>query len=229
MGDRRILIHKKISLFTKGILVSLCAVAMMGAFALSAQAAENLDDWEVQIASGNPRLTPHGTAVEVSANGAGGTEQGNLVIDITGDVGVLAEINVSKMEGNDAICGLSKFLGTTPSGTYIQALIDVSQFEQWNTIRYRVREMDSNFAEVRVLVYGYLGNYKDGWSIGGNALIGLARLGDDIYFATPANGAFVKVQTFEGMGDMDATTRIYVWAGSGANSIQATVSNVELF
>ena len=153
-----------------------------------------------------------------------------LIKDIPGDVGILAEISVSEMEGNDTWCGLAKTVGTTASGNYIQALIDAMQFDLWKMLRYRVRELDSSDStEVKVMVYGYLGNYKDGWSIGENLLVGLAHLGDDIYFYTPTNGAFVKVQMFEGMGAMETTTRIYVWAGSGANSVQAAVSNVEIF
>ncbi len=198
-------------------------------FPLSARAADDLSDWEIVKKTGTPEMNVSGTTVTFSANGSSGTEHGFIRKTIPGTIGVLGEITVSTIKGDDASCGFSKILGKLPSGNYVQALVDLTELAGDKTVRYRIRVLDGNNDVVRVMAYGYLGNTKNGWSIGKSVLVGLALLGDDIYFYTPGNGAFTKIQPLQAMGSIDAPTSIFVWAGNGPNSIGATVENVVTF
>jgi hypothetical protein len=194
-----------------------------------AHAADDLTDWEILKRSGTPEINVSGTVVTFSANGLNGTEFANVRKTIPETIGVLAEIEVSAINGNNAWCGISKVLGTIPSGNYIQALVELVDDLGGKVVRFRVRELDTNFAEVKIIAYGYLGDSKNGWKTGQTVLVGLARLGDDVYFYTPANGAFIKIQLLQKMDPLDSLTIIYVWAEDGPNSIDATVGNLVTF
>jgi hypothetical protein len=204
------------------------AVVLVLSFTSQVLAAEDLSDWEESIWQGNISLIPDGTILNVSADGSAGEAWRARHKYFSEAVGVMANVNVSGVSGNSSV-GLRKYLGTTAAGTQILAEILLEQWDGKKRIYTRVRERDDQGNTIKQIAGGALGDWDGTWSPGQNISIALARIGDEIWFYTPGNGAFVKVMPFESMGTMESDVQIYGWAQEGAtNSLNAVVSDVTI-
>lgn len=201
-------------------------------FAVNANAAENLSDWTQEKYSGNVQFIPSGTSVSLDVSSTAiEPGWGNMNKYFPGATGMLATVNCSQAKGNTEVT-LWKYVGTTASGNLIQAVLTVEQNDGKRFINYMVRERDRSHTFVRMIASGYLGYFEGAWSEGEDITIGFSRLGNEIWFYTPGNGAFVKVAPFENMGSVGteySNCYIAVWvAAGGYSTVSATVSNVSI-
>jgi len=214
-------------LFLMGILaVVLLAVNNLHAFTLDGP--QTLDDWTEYVLSGNFTSTTSGTQMQLDVSGSEGVANGIRYKEFSNAIGVIATFNVSSL-GGYMVAGLGRNLGSTAAGNLIQAQIYLDTWSGYNRICYRVRERTTDRQIIRTLAFGFLGDSSGGlWTVGQNVTLGFARLGNDIYFYTPGNGAFVIVRPFEAMGTVsDQSHYIFGYAPSGAeNYFTATVSQV---
>jgi hypothetical protein len=155
---------------------------------------------------------------------------GNISKYFEGATGMLATVNISKAEGTWVYVNLWKYVGATSTGNLIQAAVSVLKTSGSHEIYYIVRERDQDNNITKILAKGYLGS--DLWSEGQDVAIGFSRIENEIWFYTPGNGAFVKVDPFEQMDDVGtefANCFIATWANDGAdNTISGTVSDVQI-
>jgi len=213
-------------LFLMGILaVVLLAVNNLHAFTLAGP--QTLDDWTEYFVLGNFTSTTSGTQMQLVVNGSQGEAYGVRYKEFSNAIGVMATFNVSSL-GDDMAVGLGRNLGSTAAGNLIQAQIFLDTWGTSKRIYYRVRERTTDYQTIRTLACGYLGDHSGGWTVGQNVTLAFARMGNDIYFYTPGNGAYVIVRPFETMGTVsDLSPYIYGWVPSGAeNYFTATVSQV---
>ena len=218
----------------KKLIVGMMALGMVCIFGNVANAVENLNDWTEEIYSGGVQFTPNGMSVSVSASGTS-IENGwgniNKYFYFDDATGMMATVNCSEANGTTEV-SIWKYVGATSTGNMIQAVLTVKQYNGKRYISYVVRERDQSHTLIRVLAFGYLGASEGTWSEGQDITIGFSRIGNEIWFYTPGNGAFVKVQPFGNMGSVSTANSncfIATWVASGAdNSLSATVSNVQI-
>ena len=216
----------------KRLSVLFMVFGMVCVFSNFSNAAENLNDWTEEIYSGSVQFTPNITSVSVSASGTSvEAGWGNINKYFDGATGMLATVNCSEANGTGEV-SIWRYVGSTSTGNMIQAIISIKQDDGIRYISYVVRERDQSHSLIRVLAFGYLGGYGGTWSEGQDITIGFSRLGNEIWFYTPGNGAFVKVQPFENMGrvgTVNSNCFIATWVADGSeNSVDATVSNVQI-
>ena len=217
----------------KKVVGCIIVLGMVCIFGNVVDAAENLNDWTEEIYSGSIEFTPDGTTVRVSANGTSvESGWGNINEYFDGATGMLATVNFSEAIGATEV-SIWKYVGATSTGNMIQAILSVvKQDNGKRCIKYVVRERDQKHTFVKVLAYGYLGGSDGTWSEGQDITVGFSRLGNEIWFYTPGNGAFVKIQPFENMGSVGTANSncfIATWVASGSeNRVDATVSNVRI-
>lgn len=222
----------KRALFLVGILAALLLAADSGhAFILDGP--QILDDWTQRVVSGNFTSTTGGSQMELDVSGDEGEAVGIRYKEFTNAIGIMARFNVSSFSGY-MVVGLGRYLGTTASGNLIQAQIYLDTWSGYNRIYYRVREQTPDLqTTVRTLASGFLGDHSGGlWEIGENVILAFARLGNDIYFYTPGNGAYVIIRPFENMGaisDSDYPPSIFGHAPAGEeNYATVVVSGVNI-
>ena len=204
------------------------AIALVLSFSSPTLAAENLSDWEENIWQGNVSLIPDGTKLNVSVEGSAGEAWRSRDKYFPNALGVMAQVNVSDVSGYCNV-GLRKYLGTTAADTRILAEIMLEQYDGEKRIYYRIRERDAQGKTIRLIAGGALGDWDGTWSPRQNITIALALIGDEIWFYTPGNGAFVKVLPFESMGIFESDVQIYGYARDGVtNSLNAVVSDVAI-
>ena len=215
-----------------GILaVVLLAVNNLHAFTFDGP--QTLDDWTEYVVSGNFTSTTSGTQMQLDVSGSEGEANGIRYKEFSNAIGVMATFNVSSL-GGYMVAGLGRNLGSTAAGNLIQAQIYLDTWSGYNRIYYRVRERTPDLQTIiRTLAEGNLGAHSGGlWTVGQDVTLAFARLGNDIYFYTPGNGAFVIVRPFETMGavsDTDHPHYILGYTSSGAeNYFTATVSQVNM-
>ena len=216
----------------KKFILGMMALGIICIFGNAANAAENLNDWKEEIYSGSVQFTPNVTSVSVSASGTSvEAGWGNINKYFNGATGMLATVNCSEANGTTEV-SIWKYVGATSTGNMIQAILTAKQYNGKRYISYVVRERDQSHALIRVLTFGYLGAWEGTWSEGQDITIGFSRIGNEIWFYTPGNGAFVKVQPFKNMGSVSTANSncfIATWVASGSeNSLDATVSNVQI-
>lgn len=216
----------------KKVIGCIIVLGMVCIFGNVADAGENLNDWTEEIHSGSVQFTPNGTSVSVSASGTSvEAGWGNLNKYFDGATGMLATVNCSEANGTTGV-SIWKYVGATSTGNMIQAILQINQSNGKRNIYYVVRERNQSHTLIRVLSFGYLGASEGTWSEGQDITIGFSRIGNEIWFYTPGNGAFVKVQPFENMGSVStANSNCFMgtWVASGSeNSLDATVSNVQI-
>lgn len=212
-------------LFLMGIFaVVLLAVNNLHAFTLDGPQA--LDDWTENVFSGNFTSTTSGTQMQIEVNGSQVQGFGARVKKFSNGIGILATFNVSSVGVNMGV-GLGWYLGSTAEGNLIHAAIWLQDWDGEKRITYQVSERTTDFQTIRTVSYGFLGHWFGGWTVDQNVTFGLARQGDDIYFYTPDNGAYVIVRPFQTMGIPDYPFGIWGQAPSGEeNYCTATVSQV---
>ncbi len=214
-----------------GILaVVLLAVNNLHAFTFDGP--QTLDDWTEDVSSGNFTSTTSGTQMQLDVSGSEGAAEGIRYKEFSNAIGVMATFNVSSL-GGYMLVGLGRYLGSTAADNLIQAQIYLDTWGGYNRIHYRVRERTTDYQTIRTLAEGNLGATSGVlWTIGQNVTLAFARLGNDIYFYTPGNGAYVIVRPFETMGavsDSDHPHYIMGYASSGEEDyFTATVSKVNM-
>jgi hypothetical protein len=219
--------------FMMGILaVVLLAANNLHAFTFDGPQA--LDDWTEAFVTGNFTSTPSGTQMQLVVNGSGeqGYGYGIRYKVFSNAIGITATFNVSSL-GGYMFVGLGRYLGTTAAGNLIQVQIYLDTWGGYSRICYWVRERTTERETVRILAEGNLGADSGGlWTVGQNVTLAFARLGNDIYFYTPGNGAYVIVRPFETMGavsDSDHPHYILGYTSFGEeNYFTATVSEVSI-
>jgi len=216
----------------KEFIVGMMALGIICIFGNVANAEENFEDWTEEIYSGSVQFTPNGTSVSVSATGTSvEAGWGNINKYFDGATGMLATVNCSEANGTTEV-SIWKYVGATSTGNMIQAVLTAKQYNGKRYISYVVRERNQSHTAIRVLAFGYLGASEGTWSEGQNVTIGFSRIGNEIWFYSPGNGAFVKVQPFESMGNVDVANSncfIATWVASGTgNSVNATIRNVQI-
>ena len=212
-----------------GILaVVLLAVNNLHAFTFDGH--QTLDDWTEIVFSGNFTSTTSGTQMQLDVSGSEGVANGTRYKVFSDAIGVMATFNVSSL-GGYMVAGLGRSLGSTAAGNEIQAQIYLDTWSGYNRVYYRVRERTPDLTYIRTLAEGHLGIHSGGlWTVGQDVILAFARLGNDIYFYTPGNGAYVIVRPFETMGAVSDTSHyIFGYTSSGAeNYFTATVSRVNM-
>jgi hypothetical protein len=194
---------------------------------VSVKASEVLEGWNESIDTGVMQFIPNGTTMDITVSGDGEEAWGNHNKYFDGAYGVMATFNVSSVFEKGLDTGLRMYVGLNSIGNKILAEIRLSEYDGEHRITYRLRERLSDGTTVKVIAYGFLGNYKGMWDIGQNITIGFAHIGKDIYFYTPETNAYVKIEPFFDMFPMDSSIEIYGWAETGC-IFSATVSNVNI-
>ena len=221
---------KKITILTAVLLFMTIGIGFAG---------ENLNNWEVYIESGTVSFTPNNESAEFSLKYNAGTTAGNytwgnLNSDFPNAYGLLATFKVKSYTGNNAYIGLRKYVGWTENGNLILAQIFLEYDNGQLQLQYAVRERTTDYKTVKYLARGVLGNWDGMWQIGDEITIGLAYIGQDIYFYTPGVEAFTKVQMINVISPLtDQFTYVqiagYTDGSSGADgTISGTVSNVTI-
>ena len=220
------------------VLASFCFILLLASG--SAFAGENLEGWSEYVESGTVSFTPSGEKLAFSLEDDPAILQawGKWDKNFPGVYGVMATFKVDSYTGSDVAIGLRKYVGLTNTGPFstnngnpIQARLNLHIWENNFRISYQVRERTPTGTVVQYFAKGVLGAYEDAWKLGDQVTIGLAVVGQDIYFYTPGVGAFTKVQLLDGMSPITSQySKVeiegYVWNTDG--NISGEVSNVTL-
>ena len=208
--------------------------------AIAGESFEQSNGWSEYVESGTVSFTPSGEKLVFSldddpnSNTAWGKWQKNF----PDAYGVVATFKVDSYTGSNVFIGLRKWVGftnigpfSTSNGNRIQARICLHIWENNFKFMYQVRERTPTGAIVQYFARGVLGDEKAMWKLGDQVEIGLAVVGQDIYFYTPSVGAFTKVQLLDGMSPITSQYSNIEIEGSIYNtdgSISGEVSNLTL-
>lgn len=177
----------------------------------TATAAESFDQsngWSEDVYSGTASFTPSGQTMGFFFEDDPATNQAWAMWykSFPSAYGALATFKVTSFNGSDVAAGMRKYVGlttggpfSTSSGNPILAGIYLQVHENEYRISYRVRERTTNYVTVKYLARGVLGDWDGMWQLGEKVTIGIAAVGNDIYFYSPKVEAFTKVQLLDGM------------------------------
>jgi hypothetical protein len=203
-------------------------------------AAENFDDWSEYVDSGTVVFTPNGETLGFHMEGDPATNEawGKWEKNFPGAYGVMATFKVDSYTGSSVGVGLRKYVGLTNTGPFstsngnpIQARIFLHIEENRYRIMYQVRERTPTWTVVQYFAKGVLGDYEGMWNLGDQVTIGLAVVGQDIYFYTPSVGAFTKIELLDGMSPITSEyskIEIEGWVSETDEDISGEVSNLTL-
>ena len=213
-----------------GFLELLCGAS----FAISFTPVTDLSGWrEFQWKPNNPVIITHpGSTVSFIADGEGSDYAGGTISKtFSGSIGITAEVDVSTATGTGEI-GIRKYIATTESGTRLSAEMYLQRDSYGYKIGYRLREKDSSGNTIRDLAAGCLGECRIGaaeWSPGENVFLGLALVGNEIWFYSPGYGILEKIQILTPLAPNNDDIMIYGYAGMGpGNHLEGTVKNVNI-
>jgi len=213
-----------------GFLGLLCGTSL----AMSFTPVSDLSGWdEDQWKPNNPVAITHpGSTVSFIADGAGGDYAWGSIYTILSDsIGITAEVNVSAARGNVAI-GIRKYIATTDSGTRLSAEMQVVRYNDHYKIEYYLKEKDSSGMPLRQLGAGNFGEWGTGaaeWRPGEGVFLGLALVGNEVWFYSPGYGTLVKVQILTPFTPSDDYIQVNGYAEPGpGNRIEGTVKNVNI-
>jgi hypothetical protein len=203
-------------------------------------AAENLDGWSEYVESGTVVFTPNGETLGFYMEDDPATTQawGKWYKNFPGAYGVMATFKVDSFTGNQVGIGLRKYVGLTNTGPFstsngnpIQARIYLNIYENQYRIEYQVRERTPTGTVVQYFAKGVLGDYDSMWNLGDQVTIGMAAVGQDVYFYTPNVGAFTKIELLDGMSPITSeysNIEIEGWVWNTDGDISGEVSNLIL-
>jgi len=209
----------------------------------SAIAGENLEQsngWKEYVESGTVSFVPNGEKLAFSLEDDPTTKQawGKWYQNFPGAYGAIATFKVDSFSGNDIGVGLRKVVGLTNTGPFssnsgnpIQARINLGIYENKYRIQYQVRERTPTGNVVQYFAKGVLGDYDGMWKLGDQVTIGLAVLGQDVYFYTPSVGAFTKVQLIDGMSPITSqysNVEIEGWVWNTDGKISGEISDLTI-
>ncbi|MEA2059759.1 MAG: hypothetical protein U9P10_04415 [Thermodesulfobacteriota bacterium] len=211
----------------------------------SAIAGENFDQsngWSEYVESDTASFAPNGETLAFSMEDDPATNQAwaKWYQNFPGAYGAMATFKVDSFSGNDINdvgFGLRKYVGLTNIGPFssnngnpIQARISLNIYENRYRILYQVRERTPTGVD-QYFATGFLGRLGGMWKFGDQVTIGLAVVGQDIYFYTPNIGAFTKVQLLDGMSPITSQysdVEIEGWVCNTDGKINGEVSNLTM-
>ena len=219
---------------------SFIAVLIMGffgflcttSFAMSFNPVSDLSGWEEYQWTSNPvTITYTGGRVSFVSDGTNGEAWGKVFTTLPGSTGIMAEVSVSKATGMGDI-GIRKYIAKTASGNLLLAQIFLEKSANGYLIYYYLQERDSSMNEIRQLGAGVFGDWGSGteeWKPGDNVFLGMALVGNEVWFYTPGYDILKKVQILTPFTPSDGEIAIYAWTPAGsANHIEGTVKNVNI-
>lgn len=187
-------------------------------YALSIVPVNSFTDWYEQEQLGQFSFSGASTSVTTDS-------EGNLSKTYSNAVGILSNINISKMEGQ-ASSGLGMNLGFFGENR-VHVNIGVEEYNNNSTIYYyiRLRDSDNNF--IQDLAYGRFGG-RDEPIIGKNITVGFVRVGNEIWLYAEGY-SIVKWCPFEQMTTGQDFVWLWAWANQGTDgSVTTTFSNVRI-
>jgi hypothetical protein len=200
----------------------------------SAIAGENFDQfngWSEYVESGTVSFAPNGETLAFSMEDDPATNQAwaKWYKHFPGAYGAIATFQVDSFSGNDVGVGLRKYVGlTNKDGNPIQARIFLYIYNNQYRIMYQVRERNPAGDVMQYFTKGVLGDFDGMWNLGDQVTIGLAVVGQDIYFYTPNVGAFTKVQLLDSMSPITSqysNVEIEGWVWNTDGKITGKVKN----
>lgn len=199
--------------------------------AISLTPVTDLSDWnQYQEKPNNPvSLTVNDGSVAFVADGTLDYAWGTLVKSYPGSIGVVAKVNVSTASGNCEL-GIRKWVGKTDSGNVLSAEIYLVRWSGDYEIDYYLRERDSS-GTYRQLAAGSFGKWDSPaeWSPGEDKYLGLALVGDEVWFYTPNYGILAKLQILTPFTPSDDPIFLVGYAASGAdNHIEGVIKDVSI-
>lgn len=209
-------------------------------FAIAGESFDQSNGWSEYVDSGTVSFAPKGETLAFSMEDDPATNQAWAKWDknFPGAYGAIATFKVDSFSGNDVAAGLRKYVGLTNTGPFssnngnpIQARIYLNIWENQYRIMYNVRERTPTGTVVQHLARGVLGDWDGMWKLGDQITIGLAVVGQDIYFYTPNVGAFTKVQLLDGMSPITSqysNVEIEGWVWNTDGKITGEVSNLTI-
>jgi hypothetical protein len=218
-----------ITLLIAGFLGLLCTTSL----AISYNPENDLSGWdEYQWKQNNPVAISHtGSAVSFITDGTSDTAWGSINAIFPGSIGITAEVNVFSARGNGQI-GIRKYIATTDSGTMLLAQMWLERWDDRYLIYYNLQERDSSGNTIRQLGAGAFGGWGSGtveWSNGEDVFLGLALVGNEVWFYSPGHAILMKVQLLAPFTPTDDSIQIFGYAQKGfANHIEGTVKNVNI-
>ena len=208
---------------------SFCFVSVC--HALSLVKVEDFSDWErTQLNRNEHSIVVKGGTINYFASGSKGDAYGGIYKIYPGATGILATVNVSEIAGNDLYLGIAKVLGKFPSGNTLYADISVRYYNGF-VIRYRLREKDFPIHTLRTITEGFFGIACDGvqWELGKDVVLGLALVGNEVWFYTPGFDLLAKCQITVPITPTDSPIYMGVWSAEGGeNQISCTVKDVKI-
>jgi len=225
----------------KTSLIAVLTVVFLGllyttSFAMSFNPVNDLSGWgEDTWTPNNPvKITHTGSSVSFVADGTSGEAWGNVFKTLPGSIGITAEVSVSAVRGTGNI-GIRKYIATTDSGTSLMA--EMLLLERWSgdeirIIVYDLVERDSSGHTIRQLGGGVFGDLTPGtveWNVGDDVFLGVALVGNEVWFYTPGYDTLLKIQILIPFTPSDGEISILGWSPTGsANHIEGTVKNVNI-
>ena len=218
-----------ITILIVGFLGLLCSTSL----AISFNPVSDFSGWdEYQWKPNNPVTITHpGSTVSFIADGTGDYAWGSIGATFPGSIGITAEVNVSAARGNVAI-GIRKYIATTDSGTRLSAEMQVVRWSDQYKIEYYLKEKDSQGDIIRQLGAGVFGNWGTGtveWNTGEDVFLGLALVGNEVWFYSPGYGTLGKIQILTPFTPSDDYIQVNGYAQiDPGNRIEGTVKNVNI-
>lgn len=233
-----------ITILVVGFLALLCTTS----FAISLNPVSDLSGWNSVIDPPiSPLVTINRTGGAVSFNASGmsdGWKFGAIYKSFTGSIGISAEVNISAVSGNAQV-GIRKYIAETQFGTRLNADIAVVREDNRYKIKYLLREKNAAGDDIRRLATGTLGGegfigppagvvgpsrieYPE-WHTGENVWIGLALVGNEVWFYSPGHGTLAKIQILEPFTPIDGLFMVFGFAREGTqNHVEGTVKDISI-
>ena len=194
----------------------------------------DLSDWgEFQAKENNPvSITRTEGTVQLVADGEADYAWGSIYKIYPGSIGIIAQVNVSRASGNVAM-GIRKYIATTESGSRLSAEMQVVRWNDSYKIEYYLKEKDSSGNIIRQLGAGTYGEWASGeaneWSLGQDVFLGLALVGNEVWFYSPGYGILAKVQILSPFTPSDDYIQVNAYAQYGTgNHIEGSVKDISI-
>ncbi len=157
-----------------------------------------LDNWEETVEYGNSTSTPDGTTLSFDIRGVTSVYR---EASFVGATGVLATINVSK-SSDGLFFNLLMDLGTDASGNVINAGISTMRY-QGNRILYTLKSYNIITDVSTDIIVGSMATSGNGWTEDQDITLGLARIGNEIWFYSSELNYMIKVLSLDILGPAD--------------------------
>jgi hypothetical protein len=219
----------------KRTLISFLAFAVVLASFSLVYAVEPLDQWEL-VKKGSDDKTQifmQGAYAKIQMNGNSGGLWQAIQKKEDGAVGMFGNVWLESADGFAQV-GFGNDVGVMLSGNRIRAEIYLERFDKNVSLYFRVLEQKQNasgeWEKFRQITSGALGSWHDDYKVGEAAWMAFARIGSEVWFYTPQNGAIVKCVLLEEFLPIQEPFQVFGWTDTGdGNSVEATIWDVTLF